>query len=68
MIRKCNYEDVSGYATVEIVSNTCEVGEDCDGLKAGCPFAYKSKDHKACRRAEKIFYDLCKRLEAGLMS
>ena len=58
----CDYEEESGYSLVEVVSGRCEVGEGCDGLKAGCPFAWKQGDFKQNRIANRIFSDFCAEL------
>ena len=58
----CEYTDVSGWTLVEVVSGRCEVGQGCDGLKAGCPFAWKENDFRQTRTANRIFADFCQRL------
>ena len=60
--KQCPHTDVSGWGIVEVVLGICEVGEDCDGLKAGCPFAY-AKSRKATRAANRVYADFCKELE-----
>ena len=59
----CKFSNVSGYGVVEVVSGRCEVGQGCDGLAEGCPFAWAEKDHKQTRIANRIFADFCKQLE-----
>ena len=60
----CEHTDLSGLETgvVEVVSGRCEIGEDCPGLKAGCPFAWKGSI-RANSTANRIFADYCKELE-----
>ena len=61
-IKQCPHNDASGWATVEIVAGACEVGEGCDGLKVGCPYAWKSSDKKATRSVNRLFAEYAKHL------
>ena len=60
----CQYQDVSGFGVVEVVAGYCEVGEGCDGLKSGCPFAWEGSDKKTTARANARFAEFCQYLEA----
>jgi hypothetical protein len=61
--RQCPLPYLSGYNCVEIVAGYCEVGEDCEGLKGECPYAWKGGDWRKNVRANKAFVDFCERLE-----
>ncbi len=43
-VKNCQHPNLSGYGTVEIVLHFCEVGDDCPGLAAGCPYSYRSSE------------------------
>lgn len=68
MHKQCPHGDQSGWGIVEVVAGFCEVGNGCEGLKVGCPYAWAETDRKATRRANKAFDEFAKRLESRLMS
>jgi hypothetical protein len=41
--KQCEHTELSGLETgvVEVVLGRCEIGQDCPGLAAGCPYAWK---------------------------